>query len=118
MKGVSSGTLVHVLPGSVVVQDTCMHDGELWGGAPARKLGKISKFEWKKPFEQSFCFRDMVCEQQSDSTRWGDQTVYYYDAMDSLTTLCLDYEHDLGETVKAQMRHFVEGREPYSHTVA
>ena len=118
MKGVTTGILVHVLPGSVVIADTHMHDGELWGGAPARKLGKISKFEWKKPYFASIIHREMVCDQHTEFTRWGDQVVHHQEAMDQLTSLAIEFENDLPETIRAQIKNFVEGKEPYQHTVA
>lgn len=118
MKGAMTGCLVHIMPGSVVLPDTHMHDGELWGGAPAQKLGKISKFEWKKPYFASTLHRDLVCEQYVEWSRYGDQCVYHQEAMDSLDTLMIDFESHLPEGVKARIRDFVEGREPFQHTIA
>jgi carbonic anhydrase/acetyltransferase-like protein (isoleucine patch superfamily) len=118
MKGVVTGVVVWILPGSVVLQNTHMHDGELWGGAPARKLGKVSKFEWKKPFFHSILHREMAAESHAEASRYGDQVAYHQEAVDKLETLMVQFEHDVSEGVKAKVRDFVSGREPYEHALA
>lgn len=118
MKGVSTGVLVWIMPGSVVLQNTHIHDGELWGGAPARKLGKVSKFEWKKPWFHSILHREMTAESHLDRSRYGDQVALYQEALDKLTVLMVDFEHDVSEGVKAQVKDFVLGREPYEHAIS
>ncbi|EKF29024.1 hypothetical protein MOQ_007208 [Trypanosoma cruzi marinkellei] len=115
LKGVTTGTMVHILPGSVVTADTKIGDGELWGGAPAVKLGKVSKFEWKRPYYASLMHRESVVESYRNMSRYGDQVVYFQDEMGKLDTLMLHFESDITPSVKAKMKEFVQGREPFHH---
>jgi carbonic anhydrase/acetyltransferase-like protein (isoleucine patch superfamily) len=118
LKGTTSSAFCHVLPGSVVLADTHMSEGEIWGGAPARKLGKVSKFEYKKPWFQSVHHRDMAEESKNCNTNYGDQVVLWAELNEQLEKLMIQFEGGLSEGVKAQMRDFVEGREPYGHAIA
>lgn len=118
LKGVTSSAFVHVMPGSVVLADTHMSEGEVWGGAPARKLGKVSKFEYKKPWFASVHHRDMTAQTKDCNTHYGDQIVLWYEQMDKLDDVMVKFESGLSPGVKAQIREFIEGREPYGHTIA
>eukprot|EP00760_Papus_ankaliazontas_P021961 PhM_4_TR18776/c0_g1_i1/m.58806 len=118
MKGVQIGILSFILPGSVVVADTAIGDGEIWGGAPATKLGKVSKFEWKRPYNHSMLHREQIVHAYNEMSRWGDQSVEYAVEMDNIDTMLVKYEDEIPEGVKAQIRDFVEGREPFHHMVA
>lgn len=117
MKGAVTGTMVHILPGSVVLANTRIGDGELWGGAPAVKLGKVSKFEWKRPYYASVIHRENITEAHSDSSRHGDQVVHWADATGKLNTLMIEYEKNVPESVRLRIREFVEGKEPFHHMV-
>lgn len=115
MKGVTTGVMVHILPGSVVTADTRIGDGELWGGAPAVKLGEVSKFEWKRPYYPSLLHREAVAESYHNMSRYGDQVVHFADAMGKLDTLMLRFEDDVTPAVKAKILDFEKGREPFLH---
>jgi len=117
LKNVTSGTMVHVLPGSVVLQNTKMGDGELWGGAPAVKLGKVSKFEWKKPYFASLLHKENALEASKNDSRYGDQIVYYMNEMGKLETLMIELEGHCTPAMKAKIEDFVVGREPFHHTI-
>lgn len=117
MKGVTTGTMVHILPGSVVVADTKIGDGELYGGAPAVKLGKISKFEWKRPYFASMLHREAVVEQYRFQSRYGDQIVYHVNAMEELDTLMLKYDDHVTPAIREKMKVLVEGKEPFNHMI-
>jgi carbonic anhydrase/acetyltransferase-like protein (isoleucine patch superfamily) len=118
LKGVTSSAFCHVMPGSVVLADTHMSEGEVWGGAPARKLGKVSKFEYKKPWFPSVHHRDMTVEVLNTNSNYGDQVVLWAELQDQLEDLMVHFEEGLTDGVKAQIREFIEGREPFNHTVA
>ena len=115
MKGVTTGTMVHILPGSVVLPETKIGDGELYGGAPAIKLGKVSKFEWKKPYFASLLHREAVVEQYKFQSYEGMQIVHHADAMDKLNSLIIQYDADVTPQVREKVKTFVEGREPFNH---
>lgn len=118
MKGVQTGTVSHILPGSVVVQDTKIGDGELWGGAPAKKLGKVSKYEWKKPHLASMLHREMVVEGQAETGRYGSQMVEHAADCELINDMLIEYEGEVTPAVRAQIRQLLGGREPFEHTVA
>jgi len=118
MKGVNGASFNHVLPGSVVLADTHMSEGEVWGGAPARKLGKVSKFEYKKPWMASVHHRDQTAMTKDCRSYMGDEMVLWVEEMDKLDNLMIQFEDGLSPGVKAQMREFVEGREPFGHMIA
>jgi carbonic anhydrase/acetyltransferase-like protein (isoleucine patch superfamily) len=118
LKGAVIGSLSHILPGSVVVADSKIGDGEIWGGAPAKKLGKVSKFDYKKPYFPSVIHRDLMKEQLKMQTCDGDQLVYFQDAMGKLTALMIQYEDSLPESTRARLTRFIKGREPFAHMVA
>lgn len=115
MKGVTTGIMVHVLPGSVVTADTKIGDGEIWGGAPAVKVGEVSKFEYKRPYYPSLLHRESVAESYRNMSRYGDQVVHFANAMGDLETLMIKYESAVTPGVKAQVRDFTEGKEPFHH---
>lgn len=117
MKGVTTGTMVHILPGSIVLPETKIGDGELYGGAPAIKLGKVSKYEWKRPYFASLLHREAVVDQYRFQTDEGMQLVEHADAMNKLNCLMIQYESDVTPQTKEKIRMFVEGREPYNHTI-
>lgn len=118
LKGVTTSLLCHVLPGSVVLSNTHINEGEIYGGAPARKLGKVSKFEYKKPWFASVLHRDQVTEVLQGNSFYGDQVALWAEEMDKLDNLMIEFEDGLSDGVKAQIRDFIEGREPYTHTIA
>lgn len=118
MKGVTTSLMCHILPGSVVLADTHINEGEIYGGAPARKLGKVSKFEYKKPWFASAHHRDQTAEVLQSHTAYGDQVALWQEEMDKLENLMIEFEDGLSDGVKAQIREFIEGREPYTHTIA
>lgn len=118
MKGALIGSLVQILPGSVVLADQKIHDGEIWAGAPAVKVGKVSKFDYKRPWFYSCAHREMVNEGYDGWSHYGDQTVHREQEMDKLDMLMITYEHDLPDSLKQQIEDFVDGREPYNHTIA
>lgn len=115
MKGVTTGIMAHILPGSVVTADTKIGDGELWGGAPAVKVGDVSKFEWKRPYYPSLLHKESVTESYRNMSRYGDQVVHFRNAMGELETLMYRYEKDISPGVVAKIRDFAEGREPFHH---
>jgi carbonic anhydrase/acetyltransferase-like protein (isoleucine patch superfamily) len=115
MKGVTTGIMVHILPGSVVTADTKIGDGEIWGGAPARKVGDVSKFEYKRPYYPSLLHKESVAESYRNMSRYGDQVVHRANAMGKLESLMIHYEDHITPSVKAQVRDFAEGREPFHH---
>lgn len=115
MKGVTTASFAQVLPGSVVLPGTKIGEGELWGGAPARKLGKVSKMEFKRPYYASVLHRDSVAVAYSHWTRYGDQTVYRAVEEDRLEVLMLKHEDSLPASVRARIDHFIHGREPWLH---
>ncbi|KPA81579.1 hypothetical protein ABB37_03918 [Leptomonas pyrrhocoris] len=115
MKGVTTGIMVHILPGSVVTADTKIGDGEIWGGAPARKLGDVSKFEYKRPYYPSLLHKESVAESYRNMSRYGDQVVHRANAVGELESLMIQYEDHVTPGVKAQVRDFAEGREPFHH---
>lgn len=115
MKGVTTGIMAHILPGSVVVADTKIGDGELWGGAPAVKVGEVSKFEWKRPYYPSLLHKESVSESYRNMSRYGDQVVHFRNAMGELETLMYRYEKDISPGVVARIKDFAEGREPFHH---
>lgn len=117
LKGSTTGTMVHILPGSVVLPNTKIGDGEIWGGAPAKKLGKVSKYEYKRPYFASLIYRENVVESYRNTSHNGDQIVYHQDAMGKLQTLYMEFEGHLTPAVKQKMRELVEGREPFHHTI-
>ncbi|CUG92060.1 Hypothetical protein, putative [Bodo saltans] len=117
MKGAITGTMVHILPGSVVLQDTKIGDGEIWGGAPAKKLGKVSKFEYKRPYFASLLHKENTLEAYAFMSRYGDQIVYHADAMGKLNNLSVQYDGELTPAIKEKMKDLVEGREPFHHLV-
>lgn len=117
LKGATTGTMVHILPGSVVLQNSKIGDGEIWGGAPAKKLGKVSKFEYKRPYFASLLHKENTNEAYRNMSRYGDQVCYHADAMGKLTTLSIEYEGNLTPAIKLKMRELVEGREPFHHLV-
>ncbi|KAG5465827.1 hypothetical protein CUR178_00541 [Leishmania enriettii] len=117
MKGVTTGIMVHIMPGSVVTADTKIGDGEIWGGAPACKIGDVSKFEYKRPYYASLLHRESVAESYRNMSRYGDQFVHYTNAMGQLETLMIHYEDHVTPGVKAKVRDFEEGREPFHHTI-
>lgn len=118
LKGTTTSAFCHVLPGSVVLADTHMNEGEIWGGAPAQKLGKVSKFEYKKPWMQSVHLREMTAQTKDCLSYYGDQQVLWCEEMDKLDSLMVQFEGGVSAGVKAQIREFVEGREPYGHMMA
>ncbi len=117
MKGVTTGTMVHILPGSVVLPNTKISDGELYGGAPAIKLGKVSKYEWKRPYFASLLHREAVVEQYKFMSYDGMQVVHHASAMNQLESLMVQYESDVTPQVKEKVKTFIEGREPFNHTI-
>lgn len=117
LKGVTTGIMVHILPGSVVTPDTSIGDGEIWGGAPAVKVGEVSKYEWKRPYYASLLHKEAVTESYRNMSRYGDQVVHYVNAMGELETLMVNYENHISEGVKHQIRDFEEGHEPFNHMI-
>jgi carbonic anhydrase/acetyltransferase-like protein (isoleucine patch superfamily) len=117
-KGTNIGILCIVMPGTVVVADTNIPDGELWGGAPAHKLGKVSKFEWKRPYYPSVVHKELLIHVYSDMSRYGDQVVEFAHHQDTLETLVVEFEAEVPEGVRAKVREAIEGREPFHHMVA
>lgn len=117
LKGAETGSMVHILPGSVVLSGTKIGDGEIWGGAPAKKLGKVSKFEYKRPYYPSVLHRESICRQHRSQSRYGDQVVHFMDAMGKMNSLMIEFEHHVTPSVKAKMIDLVEGREPFHHKV-
>lgn len=117
MKGVQTGTISHILPGSVVVQDTKIGDGEVWGGAPAKKLGKVSKYEYKRPYFASLLHREAVVEGLAETNRYGSQMVEFAADCELIDDLVVEYESEVTPAVRAQVRQLIEGREPFEHTV-
>ncbi|CAD2213086.1 gamma carbonic dehydratase [Angomonas deanei] len=117
MKGVTTGVMVHILPGSVVLKDTKIGDGEIWGGAPARKVGDVSKFEWKRPYYASLLHKECVAESYRHMSRYGDQVVHFENAMGELETLMIKYEDDVTPAIKKQVEDFTQGREPFLHYI-
>lgn len=117
MKGVTSGEFVHVLPGSVVTAGTCMNDGELWGGAPAEKLGKVAKYELKKVFATANLVRDFALLVYQGLTFRGGQYVDRILKNQELEHLMVTYEDHVSDAIKKKIEYFVEGREPWSHKI-
>ena len=117
-KDVKMGMLARIVPGSVVISGTEIGEGELWGGAPARKLGKVGKFDWKIPYESAMHHWYQVHEGKGDYTHHGDQVAYGVKADDELSHLAIEYEQNLSPSTKGQVRHAYEGSEPFTHTVA
>ncbi|CCW69924.1 unnamed protein product [Phytomonas sp. Hart1] len=117
LKGVVTGVMVHILPGSVVTTDTKINDGEIWGGAPARKVGEVGKFEWKRPYFPSLLHKESVNESYRNMSYNGDQVVHFANAMGELESLMIQYEDDIDPETKAKIRDFEEGREPFHHMV-
>ncbi|EPY19254.1 hypothetical protein STCU_02637 [Strigomonas culicis] len=117
MKGVTTGVMAHILPGSVVLKDTKIGDGEIWGGAPAVHVGNVSKFEWKRPYYPSLLHRESVAETYRNMSRYGDQVVHFANAMGELETLMVKFEEDISPSVQEQIKVFEEGREPFHHTI-
>ena len=118
LKGCEIGYHSIILPGSVVAAGTKVGEGEIWGGAPAHKVAKVSKFDYKHQWQPASSHRWAVGLTHKDVTRYGDQTVLWADTMMGLNMLLLEHEKDLSPGVKAQIREFMHGREPYSHTIA
>ena len=118
MKGATIGSLCQIMPGSVVLADQHIHDGEVWGGAPAVKLGKVSKFDYKRPWYYSVSHREQVLESFDGWSNHGDPMVQREQELDKLDLLMLSYESGLPESLKKQIEDFVDGREPYNHTIA
>lgn len=118
MKNAQIGSLCQILPGSVVLADQKIYDGEIWGGAPAVKLGKVSKFDYKKPYYYSCNHREMVLDGWDGASNYGDQVVLREQEMDKLDALMITYEKDLPAGLKRQLEEFIDGREPYGHTIA
>eukprot|EP00331_Platyophrya_macrostoma_P000761 CAMPEP_0176408614 /NCGR_PEP_ID=MMETSP0127-20121128/2054_1 /TAXON_ID=938130 /ORGANISM="Platyophrya macrostoma, Strain WH" /LENGTH=422 /DNA_ID=CAMNT_0017787929 /DNA_START=121 /DNA_END=1389 /DNA_ORIENTATION=+ len=117
MKGVYTGTMVHILPGSVVTANTKIGDGEIWGGAPAKKLGKVSKYEYKRPYFASVLHKENAVEAHRSVSRYGDQFVHYVNTMGQLDTLMIEFESHVPSAVKAKIADLVEGREPFHHMI-
>lgn len=118
MKGVYSENFVHVMPGSVVTANTKMKEGELWGGAPARKLGKISKYEMKKIHAASNHVQEFYGHLPHEGmSNNGDQFVHRTLKNQELQTLLIKFEDQISPSLKARITNFVEGREPWAHMI-
>ena len=118
LKGSEIGPMSQILPGSVVLKGQLIGEAEIWGGAPAKKLGKVSKFDTKKPWTFAGSHRRAVWHQCKEQSADGDQTTHWQTEMEKLDLLMLRHEGELPAAAQAQIRELIEGREPYTHTIA
>lgn len=118
MKGVVSDEFVHVLPGSVVTAGTKMNEGELWGGAPAQKLGKVPKMEFKKVFAGANLVRDFTLAVYQGLSETGPQQLERTIKSQQLQHLMVAKEDSVSEVIKKKIEYFTDGREPWCHKIS
>lgn len=117
MKGVVTGDFVHILPGSVVTAGTQMHEGELWGGAPAQKVGKVNKMEFKKVFGAANLVRDFCMTVYNGLSQEGPQLSERMVKSQELQHLMVHKEDHVSDAIKQKIEYFIQGREPWSHKI-